>query len=80
MEGYGLGLLAGGDACGAQPAELVFGQRGNGFGYRVMAFGSPDGGRFVTIGWTGGAFDPATDELVLPGGELLIEALASTCP
>lgn len=80
VEGYGLGLLAGGDACGVQPPELVYGQRGNGFGYRVMAFGSPDGSRFTTIAWTGGSFDPAADPLVAPGSELLIAALASTCP
>lgn len=80
VEGYGLGLLAGGDACGVQPPELVFGQRGNGFGYRVMAFGSQDGERMTTVAWTGGAFDPAADPLVQPGNDLLIAGLASTCP
>ncbi|MET0296781.1 MAG: serine hydrolase domain-containing protein [Microbacterium sp.] len=78
-EGYGLGILAGGDACGAQPVELVFGQRGNGIGYRVMAFGSPDGDRFVTVGWAGGTFDPATDPTVPPANDALVAALAATC-
>lgn len=80
VEGYGLGILAGGDACGAEPVELVFGQRGNGVGYRVMAFGSPDGERFVTLGWTGGSFDPATDPLVALGNQALVAGLQSTCP
>lgn len=80
VEGYGLGILAGGDACGAQPVELVYGQRGNGVGYRVMSFASPDGERVVTIGWTGGSFDPAADPLVAPGNAALVEGLAATCP
>lgn len=80
VEGYGLGILAGGDACGAQPVELVYGQRGNGVGYRVMSFASPDGERVVTIGWTGGTFDPATDPLIVPGNAALVEGLAETCP
>lgn len=75
-EGYGLGLLAGGDACST---ELVYGQRGNGVGYRAMAFGSPDGERFVTIGWTGGGFDPASDPTLAAGNALLATALATTC-
>jgi D-alanyl-D-alanine carboxypeptidase len=80
VEGYGYGILAGGDACGVPPPELVFGQRGNGVGYRVMAFGSPDASRFVTVGWTGGTFDPATDDLVVPGNTALVTALQATCP
>ncbi|WP_223878450.1 serine hydrolase domain-containing protein [Microbacterium radiodurans] len=80
IEGYGLGVLAGGDACGAEPPELVFGQRGNGFGYNAITLASPDGERVVTVAYTGGSFDPATDPIFPAVGEVVAAALASTCP
>ena len=55
VEGYGLGLLAGGDPCGTSPVsagqapELVFGQRGHGGGYRALALPSPDGQRQAAL-------------------------------
>jgi D-alanyl-D-alanine carboxypeptidase len=80
VEGYGLGLLAGGDACGVQPPELVFGQRGNGFGYNTLVFGDPAGERVVTLAWTGGSFAPAADPIFPAAAELLAVGLESTCP
>lgn len=80
VEGYGLGVLAAGDACGAQPPELVFGQRGNGFGYNAITLGSADGERVVTIAWTGGTFDPAADPIFPAVNGLLVAGLAATCP
>ncbi|MEE6272938.1 serine hydrolase domain-containing protein [Georgenia sp. MJ206] len=80
VEGYGLGLLAGGDACGVQPPELVLGQRGNGVGYRAISLASPDGERQATLVWTGTALDPAADPLEGPMNDLLVTALAATCP
>ncbi|NIZ91877.1 serine hydrolase domain-containing protein [Kineococcus rubinsiae] len=80
VEGYGLGLLAGGDACGAVPPELVFGQRGNGIGYRSISLSSPDGRRQTTLVWTGTATDPAADPLERPMNAVLVAGLASTCP
>ena len=78
--GYGLGLLLGGDACNPGAGELVFGNRGNGFGYRTFQFSSPDGGRQVSLAWTTAAPNPATDPLEQPATEALIAGLASTCP
>nr|WP_256985152.1 serine hydrolase domain-containing protein [Rhodococcus sp. 06-1059B-a] len=78
--GYGLGLLVGGDACNPGAAEVVFGQRGNGFGYRTLSFSSPDGSRQVTLGWTASAIDPATDPLEQPALNGLVAGLAATCP
>ncbi|WP_236077680.1 serine hydrolase domain-containing protein [Rhodococcus sp. P1Y] len=78
--GYGLGLLVGGDACNPGAAELVFGQRGNGFGYRTLSFSTPDGGRQVTLGWTASAIDPASDPLEQTALNGLITGLAATCP
>ncbi|MBT2484581.1 MULTISPECIES: serine hydrolase [unclassified Microbacterium] len=79
-EGYGMGVLAAGDACGAQPAELVYGQRGNGFGYNSLTLASADGQRVVTVAYTGGSFDPASDPVFPAVNELLVAGLASTCP
>lgn len=79
VEGYGLGVLAGGDACGAQPPQLVVGQRGNGIGTTTLAFGSPDGDRRVVLSWTGGALDPASDPLFPVANAALVSVLASTC-
>ncbi|MGF0310835.1 serine hydrolase domain-containing protein [Rhodococcus sp. IEGM1428] len=78
--GYGLGLLLGGDACNPGSGELVFGNRGNGFGYRTFQFSSPDGGRQVSLAWTTAAPNPAADPLEQPATEALIAGLASTCP
>lgn len=77
--GYGLGLLLGGDACNPGSGELVFGQRGNGFGYRTFAFSSPDGERQASIAWTTSAPDPAADPLEQAASQTLIAALAATC-
>ncbi|PWD51757.1 alkaline D-peptidase [Serinibacter arcticus] len=82
-DGYGFGVLAGGDACpsaspGGAPA-LVYGQRGNGFGYNSLTLGSPDGERVVTVAYTGGTFDPATDPVFPPVNQLVAVALGSTC-
>ncbi|OZD06960.1 alkaline D-peptidase [Rhodococcus sp. 06-235-1A] len=77
---YGLGLLLGGDACNPGSGELVFGNRGNGFGYRTYAFSSPDGQRQVSLAWTAAAPNPAADPLEQPATEALIAGLASTCP
>ncbi|WP_427915723.1 serine hydrolase domain-containing protein [Rhodococcus sp. KRD162] len=78
--GYGLGLLLGGDACNPGSGELVFGQRGNGFGYSTLAFASPDGQRQVALTWTSTAADPATDPLYEYASAALITGLESTCP
>ncbi|MDI9928823.1 serine hydrolase domain-containing protein [Rhodococcus sp. IEGM 1354] len=78
--GYGLGLLLGGDACNPGSGELVFGNRGNGFGYRTFQFSSPDGERQVSLAWTTAAPNPAADPLEQPATEALIAGLASTCP
>lgn len=77
---YGLGLLLGGDACNPGSGELVFGQRGNGFGYSTLAFASPDGERQVALSWTSAAPDPATDPLFQYASAALIAGLESTCP
>ncbi|MEK8069366.1 serine hydrolase domain-containing protein [Rhodococcoides navarretei] len=77
---YGLGLLLGGDACNPGSAELVFGNRGNGFGYRTYAFSSPDGQRQVSLAWTTAGANPAADPLEQPAAEALIAGLTSTCP
>jgi D-alanyl-D-alanine carboxypeptidase len=79
-EGYGLGLLAAGDACGATPPEIVYGQRGNGFGYNAITLASADGERVVTVAYTGGSFDPASDPIFPAVNDVLIAGLASTCP
>ncbi|MFB2582326.1 serine hydrolase domain-containing protein [Herbiconiux sp. P15] len=78
--GYGLGVLAGVDACGANPPELVYGQRGNGFGYNSITLASADGERVVTVAYTGGSFDPATDPIFPVVNEILVAGLASSCP
>ncbi|NAZ83852.1 serine hydrolase, partial [Kineococcus sp. R8] len=80
VEGYGLGLLAGGDACGAVPPQLVYGQRGNGVGYRALSLSSPDGRRQATLVWTGTGVDPATDPLAGAANQVVVAGLASTCP
>jgi D-alanyl-D-alanine carboxypeptidase len=77
---YGLGLLLGGDACNPGSGELVFGNRGNGFGYRTYAFSSPDGQRQVSLAWTTAGSNPAADPLEQPATEALIAGLTSTCP
>ncbi|MDV6302890.1 serine hydrolase domain-containing protein [Rhodococcus cerastii] len=77
---YGLGLLLGGDACNPGSGELVFGNRGNGFGYRTYAFSSPDGQRQVSLAWTTAGPNPAADPLEQPAAEALIAGLTSTCP
>ncbi|WP_052703620.1 serine hydrolase domain-containing protein [Microbacterium sp. SA39] len=79
-EGYGLGVLAGGDACGTEPAGPVYGQRGNGFGYNSITLASADGERVVTVAYTGGSFDPATDPIFRAVNDVLIAGLAHTCP
>lgn len=79
-EGYGLGVLAAGDACGADPIEFVYGQRGNGFGYNSITLASTDGRRVVTVAYTGGSFDPITDPIFPAVNDVLIAGLASTCP
>ncbi|WP_432510112.1 serine hydrolase domain-containing protein [Kineococcus sp. SYSU DK001] len=84
-EGYGLGLLAGGDPCGTFPPPqgqapaLVFGQRGNGVGYRALALSSPDGQRQASLVWTGAAVDPATDPVATPANAAVVAGLAATC-
>lgn len=77
--GYGVGLLAGGDACDAGAGQLVYGQKGNGFGYEALSFSSPDGQRQVTIAWTASAADPAADPLDKPASAALVTALSATC-
>jgi D-alanyl-D-alanine carboxypeptidase len=77
---YGLGLLLGGDTCNPGSGELVFGNRGNGFGYRTYAFSSPDGQRQVSMAWTTAGPNPAADPLEQPASEALIAGLTSTCP
>lgn len=77
-DAYGLGLLVSSDACG-NPMELVYGQRGNGFGYNTASFASPDGERVVTIAWTGGGFSLADDPIFEPSLSTIEAGLASTC-
>ncbi|WP_190019619.1 serine hydrolase domain-containing protein [Streptomyces hiroshimensis] len=77
---YTQGLMAGGDLCPARPGELMWGNRGNGFGYRSMSFSSPDGRRQVSFGWTvsapGVAGPPAVEKA---WQEFLLAALGATC-
>ncbi|WP_415971976.1 serine hydrolase domain-containing protein [Rhodococcus sp. 077-4] len=77
---YGLGLLLGGDACNPGSGELVFGQRGNGFGYGTLSFSSPDGDRQVSVAWTSAAPDPAIDPMFQFASDALISGLTATCP
>ncbi|MEW2016276.1 serine hydrolase domain-containing protein [Rhodococcus sp. NPDC076796] len=77
---YGLGLLLGGDACNPGSGELVFGNRGNGFGYRTFAFSSPDGQRQVSLAWTTAAPNPAADPLEQVATNALVTGLAASCP
>ncbi|RMB77987.1 class A beta-lactamase-related serine hydrolase [Rhodococcus sp. SBT000017] len=77
---YGLGLLLGGDACNPGSGELVFGNRGNGFGYRTFAFSSPDGQRQVSLAWTTAAPNPAADPLEQVATNAVITGLAASCP
>ncbi|WP_432542594.1 serine hydrolase domain-containing protein [Kineococcus sp. SYSU DK002] len=85
VEGYGLGLLAGGDPCGTFPPPegqapaLVFGQRGNGVGYRALALSSPDGQRQASLVWTGTTVDPAADPVTTPANGAVVAGLAATC-
>ncbi|MFE5873215.1 serine hydrolase domain-containing protein [Streptomyces roseifaciens] len=77
---YTQGLMAGGDLCPANPGELLWGNRGNGFGYRSMTFSSPDGRRQVSFGWTvsvpGVSGPPAVEKA---WQEFLLAALGATC-
>lgn len=75
--GYGLGLLGGSDPCGS--TDLVYGQRGNWFGYNTLSLASADGERVVTVTWTGGTDDPATDPLLPASNETAVAALGSNC-
>jgi D-alanyl-D-alanine carboxypeptidase len=79
VSGYGLGLLVGGDACDPAAGARIYGQRGNGFGYRSLAFSSPDGQRQVTLAWTASSVDPRSDPLEKPAQVALIAGLAATC-
>lgn len=78
--GYGLGVVGGGDICPAAPGDRVWGNMGNGFGYRSQSWSSPDGRRQVTFGWTvtvpGVVGPPAVEKAVQ---EFLVTALAATC-
>ncbi|MET9829045.1 serine hydrolase domain-containing protein [Streptomyces sp. NPDC006385] len=78
--GYGLGVLGGGDLCPAAPGDRVWGNMGNGFGYRSQSWSSPDGRRQITFGWTvtvpGVVGPPAVEKAVQ---EFLVTALAATC-
>lgn len=79
---YGDGILARADACQAIPfvgLRKVYGQRGNGFGYKTMAFSSPDGVRQVTLAWTTTAADPADDSLEKVAQAALDAGLKTTC-
>lgn len=78
--GYGLGLLLGIDACNPGSGELVFGNRGNGFGYRTFALSSPDGQRQVSLAWTTAAPNPAADPLEQVATNALVTGLAASCP
>ncbi|MEU1819071.1 serine hydrolase domain-containing protein [Streptomyces roseifaciens] len=77
---YTQGLMAGGDLCPANPGEPLWGNRGNGFGYRSMSFSSPDGRRQVSFGWTvsvpGVSGPPAVEKA---WQEFLLAALGATC-
>ncbi|WP_432094486.1 serine hydrolase domain-containing protein [Streptomyces sp. bgisy100] len=78
--GYGLGVMGGGDLCPATPGDRVWGNMGNGFGYRSQSWSSPDGRRQVTFGWTvtvPGVVGPAGVEKAVQ--EFLTVALGATC-
>ncbi len=78
--GYGLGVLSGGDACDPAAETLVFGQRGNGFGYSSLSLSSADGQRQVTLAWNATAADPAKDPLTEISSAAIVAGLAATCP
>ncbi|MGK5729516.1 serine hydrolase domain-containing protein [Streptomyces sp. URMC 124] len=77
---YTQGLMAGGDLCPARPGDLLWGNRGNGFGYRSMTFSSPDGRRQLSFGWTvsvpGVVGPPAVEKA---WQDFLLAALGATC-
>ncbi|MEE1750972.1 serine hydrolase domain-containing protein [Streptomyces sp. SP18CS02] len=78
--GYGLGVMGGGDLCPTAPGDLVWGNMGNGFGYRSQSWSSPDGRRQVTFGWTvtvPGVVGPPKVEAAVR--EFLVAALGATC-
>lgn len=79
---YGGGILARADSCQMVPGlalRKVYGQRGNGFGYKMMSFSSPDGVRQVTLAWTTTAVDPADDPLEPVAQAALDAGLETTC-
>ncbi|MBT0566505.1 beta-lactamase family protein [Williamsia sp. CHRR-6] len=77
--GYGLGVVAARDTCGTG-SKLLFGQRGNGYGYRSVSFSSPDGSRQLTLAWTASGPDPTRDPLEQQATAAINAAITSTCP
>ncbi|GAA2410461.1 serine hydrolase domain-containing protein [Streptomyces glaucosporus] len=77
---YGLGVMGGGDLCPAEPGDLLWGNMGNGFGYRTQSWSSPDGSRQVTFAWTltvPGVTGPP--EVEKAAHEFLVTAVGATC-
>ncbi|MBO0655566.1 beta-lactamase family protein [Streptomyces triculaminicus] len=78
---YALGVAPGGDLCPARPGEYLWGNTGNGFGYRTMSFSSPDGRRQLSFSWTLSVSEvdgpPAVSKAVQ---EMVVAAVGATCP
>ncbi|GHG45928.1 serine hydrolase [Streptomyces griseocarneus] len=78
---YALGVVPGGDLCPARPGEYLWGNTGNGFGYRTMTFSSPDGRRQLSFSWTLSVSEvdgpPAVSKAV---NDLVMAAVGATCP
>ncbi|MBC7278491.1 serine hydrolase domain-containing protein [Nocardioides sp.] len=73
---YGFGIYAVADPC--KPGEYLYGHDGAHFGAQSISWGSPDGTRQITLGWTGrdlsGATEPPYDLALL-----LEPMLLATC-
>ncbi|MFI9201834.1 serine hydrolase domain-containing protein [Streptomyces sp. NPDC053048] len=78
---YALGVVPGGDLCPARPGEYLWGNTGNGFGYRTMSFSSPDGRRQLSFSWTLSVSEvDGPPEVSKAVNELVMAAVGATCP
>lgn len=73
---YGFGIYAVEDPC--NPGELLYGHDGAHFGTQSISWGSPDGTRQITLGWSGRDYSGNT-EPIFDIGVLLEPMLLATC-